>query len=143
MNAGTLEANAGASYEWYMNGNYIAGSNTQFYTPTADGIYTVVVYYANGCSSVSADYTFVQTGISSISPEEVFSVYPNPAIGNLNIVADRQSENETIKMYDIEGRNVISQLIQGGSNTIDVSSLSEGVYYVSLHNVVKKVFVKK
>ena len=46
----TLDAgNVGAAYQWFESGNAIAGANSQTYTPTQGGNYSVDVTVAPGC----------------------------------------------------------------------------------------------
>ena len=50
-----LEATVGLSnYQWYLNGNIIAGANGATYTATEAGSYTVASTAANGCVTSSA-----------------------------------------------------------------------------------------
>ncbi len=58
-----------------------------------------------------------------------FSVYPNPTTGILNI-----QSNKTI--VQIEIHNLLGQLVLTNSNknTIDISSVSQGVYFIKIMN---------
>ncbi|MBP6658465.1 MAG: T9SS type A sorting domain-containing protein, partial [Bacteroidia bacterium] len=134
FNAGVLEASAGNSYEWYYNGNYIPGSNTQTYTPTADGIYAVVVYDISGCVSVSPDYTYVQTGITNNDLSTVFNVYPNPASSLISFLMSNADNNGIVNLVDITGRIVLTQKVYSGVNTMDVSSVANGSYILLVKN---------
>lgn len=134
FNAGVLEASAGNSYEWYFNGSYIPGSNTQTYTPTADGIYAVVVYDASGCASVSPDYTYIQTGIGAADLSNSFTVYPNPASSLLSFLISNANENGVANLVDVTGRIVLTQKIVSGVNMMDVSSIAKGSYILLVKN---------
>lgn len=134
FNAGVLETISGSSYEWYFNGNYIPGSNTQTYTPTADGIYAVVVYDASGCVSVSPDYTYVQTGIDNAETSSSFVVYPNPASAFVSFRIGTADNNGIVSLVDVTGRIVLTQKIISGENTLDVSSIAKGSYILSVKN---------
>lgn len=134
LNAGVLEATPGNSYEWYYNGNYIPGSNTQTYTPTADGIYAVVVYDASGCVSVSPDFTYIQTGITNNGQSNIFTVYPNPASTVVSFLISNAENNGTVNLIDVTGRTVLSQKIFSGVNTLEVSSIAKGSYILLVKN---------
>ena len=56
----TLDAgNAGATYQWSLNGTAISGATSQTYVPTTSGTYSVTVTNANSCSaSDDIDVTF-------------------------------------------------------------------------------------
>ncbi len=119
----------GTNYQWYMNGNAISGANNVNYTATQNGDYTVEVNFANGCPTLSAPYTF-NSGTSNVSENTIFEmvVYPNPTNGILNI---KGTVNDEIQILDLSGR-VISKHFK--TNTIDVSNLSKGVYYIKTGN---------
>src|SRR6185312_10821204 len=60
------------------------------------------------------------------------SIYPNPSHGEF-IIETNSTEKQTVQMYDVNGKLVLTQTISGKTN-IDVSSLAEGVYKLSLIN---------
>jgi hypothetical protein len=60
------------------------------------------------------------------------SVYPNPSKGNF-IVEINSTEKQTMQLFDVNGKLVLTQIINGKTN-IDVSNLAEGVYNLSLIN---------
>ena len=90
-------------------------------------------------------------GIEDINNDDIFMVYPNPAIEAINVYLSlNQSANTVINVLDISGK-VIKTVALGdinGDNTISISldEMSTGVYFVEMVNdagkQVKK-FVKK
>ena len=60
------------------------------------------------------------------------SIYPNPSTGSFTIETNSDSK-QTLTMYDINGRVILSQTIKG-KTTIDAGSLYEGVYNASLQS---------
>ena len=71
---------------------------------------------------------------------EVFSVYPNPAVNELFIT---NSSNTSFQITDIKGSTILNGV---ANNSIDVSSLTKGVYVLNLiseqgtstHRIVKQ-----
>jgi hypothetical protein len=61
-----------------------------------------------------------------------FSLYPNPASSKINIALPT-SKLVQGSILNLQGKEVISMTIKG-SQSIDVSSLSSGVYFVLLEN---------
>ncbi|MGZ3905024.1 MAG: T9SS type A sorting domain-containing protein, partial [Bacteroidia bacterium] len=55
--------------------------------------------------------------------------YPNPATDKFTI--ESTVEKQTIQIFDLNGRNVLTQNTSG-TTTIDASGLKEGVYSVSI-----------
>ncbi|WP_191906933.1 T9SS type A sorting domain-containing protein [Adhaeribacter soli] len=57
----------GATYEWFLNGIAISGTNTATYTASAAGAYTVVAT-ANGCPSAASTATAVTVNAPAATP---------------------------------------------------------------------------
>ena len=59
------------------------------------------------------------------------NMYPNPARGTVSI--DNWNEENTdieIEIFDVTGKIVGKYLLKGGSNNIDISNYSTGIYVV-------------
>ncbi len=65
-------------------------------------------------------------GIENLSTEKI-TIYPNPASDFITI---NTSEKASIKVFDITGKLKISENLTG--NTLNISTLSEGVYFISI-----------
>ncbi len=50
-----LQATGGTSYNWYLNGNIISGSNSSILNATEAGVYSVEIFNAAGCSSMGSN----------------------------------------------------------------------------------------
>ena len=87
-----LSSTASATYQWYFNGNLIAGATSQTYTATETGLYQVEVTNASGCSNMSEEYSYVSdiSGIDKHISSDV-SVFPNPNDGIFEIVSERNN----------------------------------------------------
>jgi len=70
------------------------------------------------------------TGINKVSNTNQVGVYPNPNNGSF-VIDPSNTTKQTIQLLDMNGKMVLSQIING-KTTIDASSLSEGVYTISL-----------
>lgn len=68
-----------------------------------------------------------------------FSVYPNPATSSFRFIAENDIMVEVI---DMTGRMVMSVNAKAGENTVNVSELSNGVYFVKMGASIVK-FVKE
>ena len=60
-----------------------------------------------------------------------FSLYPNPANKELNIALQGTEVNEVV-VIDIYGKTVARTNVSEGNNTLDISDLSAGMYFVQL-----------
>ena len=77
------------------------------------------------------------TGIKQISiPKNNFSIYPNPNNGIFTLFYHLSSSNNELQIIDVLGRTVYTYIIQQteGTETIDVSTLSNGVYFYQVTN---------
>lgn len=79
--------------------------------------------------------TYTTTGIHENNENSAISLFPNPATDVLNVFAeDRSMANVDICIMDIYGKKIMEQhLSLLNRYPVDVSSLSMGVYVLSLH----------
>jgi PKD repeat protein len=73
------------------------------------------------------------TGINSVSEPDL-KIYPNPALGIINVDIDKEIGKCQIEVLDLQGRIMISQQADKMKSVIDVSSLTEGVYQIVIQN---------
>ena len=67
------------------------------------------------------------------------TICPNPAIDNLSVTLNNNAE---IVIYNIMGQKVSSQHGVAGLNSVNVSNLSSGVYFINAGNDTQKFVVK-
>ena len=79
------------------------------------------------------------TGINSYNGDEV-RIYPNPAHSVLNIEGDNLKE---AALYSAIGTMVGKVMLNGMTNSINVSGLSKGVYFVKITSVEGTVCTRK
>jgi hypothetical protein len=109
---------------------------------TTDGGYIVAGWSNSNDGDVTGsngnnDYWIVKLSpdISSINENESFklSVYPNPTTKTFTISSENVI-NSAFKIIDAEGKEVLSDNLNGKEQTIDISNLSKGVYSVVFDN---------
>src|SRR5690606_30996247 len=72
-------------------------------------------------------------GIKDVEFESLkFKVYPNPASDELKVESLTFKEGLTVSIYDILGREVIQNSKFKIQNSIDVSSLNKGIFFLVL-----------
>jgi hypothetical protein len=128
---GTLTSSAAAQYQWYLNGQPIAGATSQSYTPAQSGVYLVRTTDSNGCVyeySLSYVYTIV-TGINELQ-DVFFTVYPNPSTGEINI----QDTYLSGKRFDIYVHDALGRLLVQNKTIyqLDLSEFGNGIYYITI-----------
>lgn len=126
------------------NGNYgglfVTGN---VFDPSAAGTGTFAINYifsdSNGCAASATDSIYVDV-CAGINNDQNFSIelYPNPADAELNIIIPQPEE----KITSFELTNQFGQVIlfndfssqqDERSYTLNVTTLPEGVYYVTMH----------
>lgn len=60
------------------------------------------------------------------------SIYPNPARNSVTILGI--ATRHAVTVYDVTGRVVMAAAVDAGSNTLDIASLTDGVYTVVIKN---------
>lgn len=127
-----LMSTTGVTYQWYVDGNLIPGATSQLYTPIQNGIYVVRTTDSNGCVyAYSAGYNYALiTGINGLAVKNNISIYPNPTNGLVSIAANLLThENYSVTVYDSFGKLLLNV---ENTNTIDLSELNNGVYFISV-----------
>lgn len=121
------------AYKIYRNDALIATSTSleynDFNLPSGIHRYTISAVYPEG-ESVQAGPVVVET-TEGLDDQEaaLFDVYPTSTHSTITIESDIQS---TITVYNTTGQALIKNLINIGSNLVDLSSLSKGVYIIKL-----------
>lgn len=129
----TLTAGAASTYQWYQDGNLIAGANAQTYDVTINGNYTVEVTNAGGCSATSAAVAVVNVGVHDITGTEALGVYPNPTGGTFTLVTNGRT-GDKYEIYDILGRPVQHGTISTDRQHIDLGAQQSGIYTITVSN---------
>jgi hypothetical protein len=80
------------------------------------------------------------TGINEVSPSNLFSVYPNPANGQINVMADAKLLGSVYNVYDKVGKVVLFGKINSENTVIDLGNLSGGIYLFSIGDNLKQTF---
>jgi len=102
----------------------------------AAGTYYIKVFGYNGANSASC-YT-IKASATAGSPyqsaldENVISVYPNPVKDKLVVSSTISLDESIIVVTDVNGQIILQQDATEYGNSIDVSALSSGVYFVRI-----------
>tara|TARA_B100000795_G_scaffold256999_1_gene229871 strand:- start:1221 stop:1832 length:612 start_codon:yes stop_codon:yes gene_type:complete len=140
--------NGAQQFQVDIDGNSIDGS--PFYTLVGDTIYetlqlttdfTIGVYALDDMSQWRVIEVTIYNPVDIDDLTDVhFSVYPNPTIDYLNI----SSQNiESVKVYNMIGRLVLSDTNTTSDLKLDVSSLKNGVYLTVVNGKKRFKFIKK
>jgi hypothetical protein len=88
----------------------------------------------------------VLTEVQAFKPEQPFEaqLYPNPAVNQLTISTDYEKGAVSVLVLNMQGQEVMYFTVEG-KRTIDISSLSPGIYVVKMLGggmITKKLIIK-
>ena len=128
---------SGIGYQWYNNGNPIAGANAISYTPSVNGTYTVEVTHASSCTLLSDE--FIVNTLSLNSTESLNAIlYPNPAKDFVMI-------SGIVGEFDYVILSLDGKRIQAGRtvDTIDLSLMRSGIYLLQVNTINYRLLVDR
>ena len=96
--------------------------------------YRIVAFYQNDCESDPVDIDVVIIDYTSVGENNAdnVAVYPNPASGNVNIVAEGMRQVSVVNMM---GQVMMTQCIDSDNVTLDMSAFDNGMYLVNIITV--------
>ncbi len=114
-----------------------------------DGAWSVYPYFESGnivISDISRGYFLVRPsdGTMGIGDMNVgsFSIYPNPANTFAKIIAGKNSQIESVKVYSLLGQELFSQnQLSQKEFTLPVNNLAKGIYVVKVNDLVTKKLI--
>lgn len=114
--AAVLEVNVAGQWQNYADSDGVDNSVTHVFTSAVQ------------ISSVTASSSGATLTVESISDNQLFKVYPNPVVSQINI-----AHNESIEatIFNQLGQHVLTTQ----EKTIDLSSYSKGVYILKVRNL--------
>ena len=125
-------------YDWKsFTGEWSLQDSLAYFVKTADGDIWKIYFTDFGGSG---------TGVFEFNKEKIFTsgveentelfteIYPNPAREFVNVAIDSPSQETEIKIYDLSGKVINSQIFNGRglqTHRLDVSSMEDGIYLLS------------
>ena len=110
------------AYQWTISGTAVGGAVSDTFVATGSGAYGVIVTSAAGCSNASQPYNY-----PGCLPDDLY-IYPNPTAGKLYI---EWCDKTTARVAAADGKVI---RIAENADDIDLSSLPEGVYMVTVYD---------
>lgn len=92
-------------------------------------------------NDVSTGIGCPETGVATLANENNTRLYPNPTKGELTITTTMEAH--TLSVCDLIGRTRMTKKCSGNTNTIDVSTLTPGIYMLRINDTEIRRFVKE
>jgi hypothetical protein len=131
---GGLITTTADSLIWYIEGNPISNSNSQYYNPDTSGNFTVQVFSPDGCSFTS-DPIFIDLSQIHELTQNQFVVFPNPFADELYLIKNEYNNVEII-LTDAAGHIVYHGNTENSEDyffIVEVPNLASGFYFLTLY----------
>lgn len=134
-----LSENSPEQWDWYFEGGTPETSTDQ--NPEImyenEGVFDVTLTVTNeaGSNTITKENFIEVENIVGLNEtkKELLTVYPNPV--NNKLFVQSESKIEHVYIFDLLGKKVLSVSYSNGSNSINLSSLNEGVYFLNIQTV--------
>lgn len=127
----TLLASGGISYLWSPSSSLDNANLAQaIASPSATTPYTVIGTDANGCSNTS-NFTVTVQNCAEMDehPEASFSLYPNPATDQIQLLGNAANVIESVTIIDASGKRFAAILTNG---QLSITPLTSGTYILQI-----------
>ena len=149
----TTKSDVTATYAWNFGDGATSTNDNPSHSYTQSGTYTITMIATNACGvdTATETNTVVVSGVALQANEKYVRAYPNPNNGTFAIdLRLTKSDDITINVFNANGQLVHTQalgLINQENVNLDLSTLTPGVYNVSIHGmntqIVKRVNIIK
>ncbi len=121
------------SYLWDFGDGNTSTDVNPFHIYATGGVYTVTLTATGPCGTDVSTFV-VELVINSLDELSAnIEMFPNPANDVLTLNAD-QVLDASIEVFNVAGKLVLTDNIQGTSKTINVSNLEKGMYMIKITN---------
>jgi hypothetical protein len=120
----------GFSIAWALNGVLIAGATSQTYSPTSNGVYSVIITDMYNCSISSDDFNLA-VGINELSNSD-WKIFPNPGNQQIEISVKSNLIGAQCEIMDLSGRQLDSFTLIESTIQINTDNLPSGSYFINL-----------
>ena len=120
----------GFSIAWALNGIVIAGATSQTYSPTSNGVYSVIITDMYNCSISSDDFNLA-VGINELSNSD-WKIFPNPGNQQIEISVKSNLIGAQCELMDLSGRQLDSFTLIESTIQINTDNLPSGSYFINL-----------
>ena len=80
------------------------------------------------------------TAIKENSVQNDLKIYPNPVTSNQLFI--ESNSNQSFSIFNLNGQSLQNGILKNGTNTIDVSGLFSGMYFIKIGNKVQKIIIQ-
>ena len=123
-----LMASQGETYKWFLNGEAVAGAETQYFIPQRAGYYQVKTTNHAGCQAVSDSIFSLSSGVHRLN-NFVLRATPNPFRGAITVfLSEVPQRPANVEVLDSRGRLMYRTTMRNNVSTIYPAGLKQGFY---------------
>jgi hypothetical protein len=133
----------GVGTDWKLNPGpgqpafVIIDSLSYFTKDETNSEYKLVFNAFRGASTGTIMFTKTSIGfnigLATFNEIGLVNLYPNPAAGSIHIELSKNN-NCNLSIIDVAGKTQMSNTLSDLNNTVDISALQSGIYFVRLQN---------
>ncbi len=138
----SLGLSGGSGWQWYLNGNELAGADTASLIAPQTGSYHALVSDFSGCTwNTDTVMVVLNVGIAEVEFSSI-QIWPNPA-GEVIYFQNPGSEMIHGQLLNGTGQVVRQVMLLPGTNDLDLNGLPAGIYLLNVRDGGIHRFVKE
>ena len=101
---------------------------------------------ANMTLSMGISQPYIVTNAENPADKNIIRVFPNPFGEKIYLDLPGASKGAMLEMYDSQGRQFVSKILNGGNNELNTGSLAQGIYFLKItdnKNVTTRKIIKE
>ena len=135
----------GNTYSWDFDGDGYTDSDSSnpSFTFNEPGDHIITLEVINNCTGETVFISSVITiePFININESQLIStsVFPNPSNGNFTIQSSLSLEAGFIEIFDVAGRLILQEPMNGNNKDIDIASCKKGLYFIEIKDSFNQV----
>ena len=131
----TNESLNATSYLWLFGDGDTSTLQNPTHNYSTEGVY-VVKLFAYKCELLDSTEQTITIKASGIKEQNshAFNIYPNPTATTFTLTADSRFYGIDYKIYNVEGKNILSGKIKSEQTIIDLKDFSRGLYIIKIND---------
>jgi hypothetical protein len=134
------------SYVWNFGDGATSSLSSPSYHYLDTGVYVVsLLAIGVGCSDNFSKTIYIKenliSGVGEFESKKI-AVYPNPNQGVINVLLKDPKQISSLKIYNNMGEKIAELVLLKTLNTIDLTTVANGVYHIKLYDLSNKEILK-
>lgn len=113
------------TYQWYLDGVLIPQATEAYYVPIANGVYTVELTNAQGCTTMSFPFDWIGMTAPSLSAATRRLLFSQED-ATLRLVG--MAQRTLLTVFDASGRLILSEWTAGPDHRCSMAHAAQGIY---------------